>query len=331
MAFRQSLITAAGKLGAWRLTRRLTRTSPRIFMFHRFQCEANRVGMRGDELRAFIRQVGQECDFVTMRELVRRLQDGPRAGRPLAVITVDDGYADFHASAFPVLRELGVPATVYATGGFIDRRCWLWWDALRYLIDTRPAGDLRLQVANESLCVHLGDERSRHGAWSQIADQLVRSNQARATVLDRMAYEADAPLPEVPTIEYAAMTWSQLVELEAAGIEIGGHTMTHAFLPGLDPDALQAEIAGGKALIERHLDTPLQTFAYPNGMGYDHTAEVEAAVRAAGYSAAVVAFPKAFRTDRMYQLGRWSVHPGSPMLEHVLSGASELKLRLVQS
>ena len=66
-------------------------------------------------------------------------------------------------------------------------------------------------------------------------------------------------------------------------------------------------------------------------MPYDHTPAVEAAVRAAGFSAAVLAFPKVFRADRMYQLGRWSVHPGSQMLEHVLNGASELKLRVSRS
>ena len=213
-------------------------------MFHRFCAGPNGVGIRSDELHAFICRVRQDCDFVTMRDLAQRLRDGERSSRPLAVITVDDGYSDFHAVALPVLRRLGVAATVYATAGFIDRRCWLWWDALRYLIDAHPKGERRLQIGNEAVLMQLDDARSRHRAWSKVADKLVSRNEARAEVIAEIEQMAGVSLPAVPTAGYAAMTWEQLGELEACGVEVGGHTMTHAFLPGLDQDALQAEIAG---------------------------------------------------------------------------------------
>lgn len=325
---KQALYGGAGKLGLWRLSRRLTRGVPRIFMLHRFSAMPDAQHTSADELRRFIHVLGRECEFVSLREFITRQQNGRPAERPLAVITVDDGYADFHSIALPILREYGIPATVYATAGFIDGRCWLWWDALRYLINFHPDGELQLQMGAEGMAMNLGDTSSRQRAWNDIADRLVAHNELRQTIISQLEAITGTRLPAQPPPEYAAMNWSQLAELEAAGIEIGGHTMTHAFLPSLTPEMLRHEIHAAKALIEQHLHEPLQTFAYPNGMASDHSPSVEAALSDTGFSAAVLAFPRPYSAEQPYQIGRWSVHPDSATVGHILSGASELKLRI---
>ena len=43
-----------------------------------------------------------------------------RDGRPTYVITFDDAYEDFYTLAFPLFKELGLPATLYVPTGFID-------------------------------------------------------------------------------------------------------------------------------------------------------------------------------------------------------------------
>lgn len=325
---KQALYGCAGALGLWRLTRRLTRDVPRIFMLHRFAAMPDAQHTGADELRRFIQAIGKECEFVTLRELITRHQAGTRPERPLAVITVDDGYADFHSIALPVLRECRVPATVYATAGFIDRQCWLWWDALRYLINLLPDGELRLEVGRETMAMHVGAASSRQRAWNDIADRLVSRNELRPAVIAQLEGRIGTRLPQEPPPAYAAMNWSQLAEIESAGIEIGGHTMTHAFLPSLDPESLRHEIHAAKALLEQHLHEPLQTFAYPNGMATDYSPSVEAALSDAGFGAAVLAYPRPYNTREHYRIGRWSVQPDSETVGHILSGASELKLRM---
>lgn len=73
---------------------------------------------------------------------------------------------------------------------------------------------------------------------------------------------------------------SQVRELEAAGMDIGDHTRTHANLPALGPAALTAEVAGSRADLERVVGHPVYWFAYPYGAFDQH---VVAAVRSAGY------------------------------------------------
>ena len=48
------------------------------------------------------------------------------------LLTVDDGYQDFYNLAFPILKKYEVPATVFFTTDFIDKRIWLWHDLLNF-------------------------------------------------------------------------------------------------------------------------------------------------------------------------------------------------------
>lgn len=42
-------------------------------------------------------------------------------------LTFDDGYRDNYTLAYPLLKRLGVPFTVYVTTGFIDNQMSMWW------------------------------------------------------------------------------------------------------------------------------------------------------------------------------------------------------------
>ena len=59
-------------------------------------------------------------ELVTVAELAERAAGGtPPPG--LATLSFDDGLEDNHRVLLPILREAGVPATVYVTTGFIGR------------------------------------------------------------------------------------------------------------------------------------------------------------------------------------------------------------------
>src|SRR2546430_8289701 len=66
---------------------------------------------------AFVRRA---YTVVPLDELVAAVARGGKLPPRALAITFDDGYADNHRLAFPVLQDLGFPATLYVTTGALD-------------------------------------------------------------------------------------------------------------------------------------------------------------------------------------------------------------------
>ncbi len=59
------------------------------------------------------------------------------------------------------------------------------------------------------------------------------------------------------------LTWSEVKELQQAGMHFGSHTVTHPRLVELDWPQIQTELRDSKAEIENQLGVVVDTFAYP--------------------------------------------------------------------
>ena len=59
------------------------------------------------------------------------------------------------------------------------------------------------------------------------------------------------------------LTWNEVRELNAAGIEFGSHTVTHPKLKELGSDEVEQELRRSKETIEDKLGTDVASFSYP--------------------------------------------------------------------
>ncbi|HEX5165191.1 MAG TPA: polysaccharide deacetylase family protein, partial [Thermomicrobiales bacterium] len=98
--------------------------------------------------------------------------------------------------------------------------------------------------------------------------------------------------------ELPLLGWDALRELQAAGVTIGAHTVSHPALTGLSPREIAAEMAESRRTLQEQLGTPIETIAYPYG---DQDEIVEHIAGAAGFRLGF--------TCRLYPL-----HPHDPPL-----------------
>jgi len=109
------------------------------------------------------------------------------------------------------------------------------------------------------------------------------------------------------------LTWQQLREINARGIECGAHGHKHLQLDVLPPAVARNEIVLSKRLLEDHLDQEIFSFAYPYGY---HTARVRQLVQEAGYtSACAVRHAMSSVTDDPFSLARLMVHADTTIKE----------------
>jgi len=79
------------------------------------------------------------------------------------------------------------------------------------------------------------------------------------------------------------LSWEQIAEINASGIECGAHTIYHPSLDILSTGESRQEITESKSILEDHLKQEVNSFAYPYG---HHDWRVRDQIQEAGYTSA---------------------------------------------
>lgn len=104
------------------------------------------------------------------------------------------------------------------------------------------------------------------------------------------------------------LTWNEIREMSAAGIEFGSHTVTHPKLVDLDEASIRREIHESKAIIEQKIQKPANAFCYPYAFPSENkrfTAILEKDLQEAGIRAcATTMLGKVGKPDPLLRLRR---------------------------
>jgi peptidoglycan/xylan/chitin deacetylase (PgdA/CDA1 family) len=187
---------------------------------------------------------------IPLPDFGRRLRAG-RSLRNVVAVTCDDGYHGTFDLAWPILRDLGLPATVFVpTGLAFDHG--FWWDAPAIVERTTPA------------------ERDR---W---LSELVGDGTKISQIIPR----APGTLPQ----SHRLASWERIIQAARDGCDLGVHSSTHRNLTLVPDDELQRELEGSRDILVERTGCEARSFSYPYGR-FD--SRVRAAVKRAGFEIAV--------------------------------------------
>ena len=256
---------------------------------------------RFDQICGWLRQW---FNVLPLDQACRQLREGTLPARALA-ITFDDGYADNHDVALPILCRHGLNATFFIATGFLDGGR-MWNDTLVETV--RRARGSVLNLASLGLQdIHtlpletLPQRRQAIGQLIQACRYL--PIEERLQVTTRIANTAGVSLPND-----LMMRSDQVQAMHRAGMGIGGHTVHHPILARTTPEQARREISEGKARLEALTQSTVTLFAYPNGKpGQDFDTSHPALVRELGFEAAVTtAWGAADGATDAYRLPRFT-------------------------
>ncbi len=207
-------------------------------------------------------------NVVSLREALQLLANGPLR-RDYVVITFDDGYMNNYKFAFPILRKLGIPATIFLITGLVGTNHLPWYDECNTYLRFLVHADLLsiLDKKHYSIASQLQKILKGRGDIEVKVEQAVNflktvDHEVRQDILLflRTYYRN-----EINNTNFRIMTWDQVREMSSHGITFGSHTVTHPILTKLQTNQIEKELRISKDMIEQKLGIPCELFAFPNG------------------------------------------------------------------
>ena len=93
-----------------------------VLIYHRIGARAGlELDLPEATFRSQMRHLREHAAVVPLRDALEAMAAGRGLGRDVVAVTFDDGYLDVATRAWPVLRDLAIPATLFLATGFLDR------------------------------------------------------------------------------------------------------------------------------------------------------------------------------------------------------------------
>ena len=286
-SMKHTVMSLMNRVGGFAPFRLASRHKALILMYHRFSETDDGVSTSARRFTEQLDYLTQHYRIVPLSALAGYLTSGAPMPPGLAVLTIDDGYRDAYEIAFRILRQRKIPATLFAVTDFVDRKCWLWTDKVRYLTARAESRGFEVTINDRMLSVELNGLPARLCAAEQINRQLkIMTDGAKDEAIEQLGSVLGVELPALPPPELSSLTPQQLCEMDLAGVEIGSHTVTHRILTKIGGERLRYELCESRSRLESILGHKVEMLGYPNG---DHNLSVQQEAARAGYKCAVTA------------------------------------------
>lgn len=180
----------------------------------------------------------------------------PLPGRAV-LITFDDGEHSVHRQGLPLLRERGIPAVAFVIPSLVGTDTPFWW----YEVD-------RLVAAGA------GAERGTSAAWLRHLKTVPQAERLAQLAALRAGHE---------TVRQPQLTADEVRALDAGGVRVENHSLTHPLLDRCDDADIRTEITAAHEQLTGILGREPRSFAYPNG---NWDARAERVLQELGYTTA---------------------------------------------
>lgn len=234
----------------------------------------------------------QNFTVLSLQQLLDLWQGGAWNERArYCVVTFDDGWLDNYRNAYPVLKKLGVPATIFLPTDYVGSDQWFWPDQLAFLFKVLADREVSAEglgeiegVLSEYLRNDIQPLIEALERREQIADRVIE--QCKHLTIERirelvaaLTRQLGVPLPEGRVI----VSWDEVREMSRGGISFGSHSCSHRILTTITSDKVSVELVRSRQVLLEQGVNYVPVFCYPNG---NSDLNIQRLVQASGYEAA---------------------------------------------
>ena len=289
LCYNTGLLSPLQKMRAW------WQKDLRILAYHRvmpvpdpdhYPFDMELISTTPEEFREQMLLVKERYLPMRLTDVAAAINAGQALPPDAVVITFDDGYDDNYRIVYPILNELGVPATFFISTGHIDTGRPYAYDWLVHMI--LLADTERLQLPELGMDESMPPTRAeRRVLAARVLDRMKEiSAIEQAAMIHRLEDAFDMSSEHARPEDCRPMTWDQLREMRAAGLEIGSHGVNHWMLSKLPREELEREVFDSRNALLRELGPMSLLMSYPVGSNRAFDKQVIEVTRDAGFDVA---------------------------------------------
>lgn len=256
----------------------------RILCYHKIEDEEDILDMSVStaHFEKQLKAIKKFYKILPLSEAINLLKSNGPIPSNAVVITFDDGYKSLYDKAYPIVKKLGVPITVFLIATTIDNKMGIWHDTLCTAIDNAN----RREVSFDNRTVYTGDQYAKNSFKRDMVAKLKETNEHKKNevINDLMLQLEKARDKENHRNNTFHLTREEIKEMSQNGVTFGSHTLTHPILNQTPTKLTKKEIIESKSILEKDLEIEIDSFAYPNGI-YDN--DLRNIVKEAGYRCAL--------------------------------------------
>lgn len=183
---------------------------------------------------------------------IKDFYNGKKINSKTVHLTVDDGHISTYSIIYPILKELGLSASIFVSPKIIKEQTNFWY---------AECGDYDQDKLKEAIAEILSIPTKDLADFYAISIMKTLPLETNWKIIK--AYQNKY---KVPTKDCQYISIEQLLELEQSGIfSIGAHTMNHPILANESNIDSRNEISDSINELSKLLNRKIETFAYPNG------------------------------------------------------------------
>lgn len=282
------------------INRFLNRNSISVLLYHGithdndFLAEENFLQVKESNFKSQMEYLVRNYNVVSLPNALSN-----KTQKPKVVVTFDDGYLNNYTVAFPILKKLEIPATIFLVTSTIDQDHYFWFDKLWLSLREQKTTSQLTQIINQFKYIHpnMVDDAVAHYLF---CNQVALGNFAE---------------------NYRTLRYSEITEMANSGlITFGSHTHNHELLPHLtDEESYKTMHTSFEKIVAVPGGVPF--FCYPNGYNEERHRQM---CHQVGYQGSVLATDGAWnKNTELMAIPRRPIGRGTTLLDFksIVSGA----------
>lgn len=254
---------------------------------HAYPLDLGLVSATAEEFDTQMRALREFANPVSLDDIADAVAHRRTLPERAVAVTFDDSFNDTFEVAFPVLRQHGIPASVFISTGHVEDNEPFWFEITAHLMLRIPPRALTFEQCpgglpeGEGIATRRASIVRLHRLLKAFGNQqrreLVDGWRTRfASYIDPRAHELSRPVSR-----------QQILEMSRNGIDFGSHTVSHPNLALASTESIVREFNDSRAYLEALLGRRVRSLAYPFGTPDTYDGRAISAARDCGYDLAV--------------------------------------------